>query len=73
MCLGLLDFQNDCTLRGRFIEFMKWHTADVLEYGLLKENAKVNRGKMTEAEAVFWNIAKGNGLGQKCRRQYIIT
>lgn len=72
MCLGLLDFQNDCTLRGGFIEFMKWHTADVLEYGLLKENAKVNRGKMTEAEAVFWNIAKGSGLGQKCRRQYII-
>lgn len=57
---------------GRFIELMKWHTADVLEYGLLKENAKANRGKMTEAEAVFWNIAKGSGLGQKCRRQYII-
>lgn len=51
---------------------MKWHTADALEYGLLKENAKANRGKMTEAEAVFWNIAKGSGLGQKCRRQYII-
>ena len=27
---------------------------------------------MTEAESVFWQIAKGNGLGQKCRRQYII-
>ena len=27
---------------------------------------------MTEAEAAFWQMAKGNGLGQKCRRQYII-
>ena len=27
---------------------------------------------MTEAESVFWQMAKGSGLGQKCRRQYII-
>ncbi len=50
----------------------KWHTADVLDYGLLKEDAKANRIKQTEAESVFWNIVKSNGLGQKCRRQYII-
>ena len=27
---------------------------------------------MTEAEALFWSAAKASGLGQKCRRQYII-
>ena len=51
---------------------MKWQTADILEYELLKINAKANRLNMTEAESVFWQTAKGNGLGQKCRRQYII-
>ena len=27
---------------------------------------------MTEAESALWQMAKGNGLGQKCRRQYVI-
>ena len=27
---------------------------------------------MTEAESIFWQIAKSKGLGEKCRRQYII-
>ena len=49
-----------------------WQVADPIEYKLLKENAKANRNDMTEAEAAFWQMAKGNGLGQKCRRQYII-
>ena len=52
---------------------MKWHTADVLDYGLLKQNAKANRKNMTDAESAFWNIAKEAGLGQKCRRQYVIS
>lgn len=51
---------------------MKWQTADIIEYGVLKENAKVNRNKMTKAESLFWSVAKASGLGQKCRRQYII-
>jgi very-short-patch-repair endonuclease len=51
---------------------MRWHTADTLDYKLLKNNAKANRSNMTEAESVFWQIAKSSGLGQKCRRQYII-
>ena len=51
---------------------MKWQTADVIEYGILKDNAKANRNKMTEAEAAFWSVAKSSGLGQKCRRQYVI-
>jgi len=50
----------------------KWQVADSIDYSLLKENAKANRRNLTEAESVFWNISKSNGLGQKCRRQYII-
>lgn len=46
--------------------------ADRISYGQLKENARVNRGNQTEAESVFWDVVKSNGLGQKCRRQYII-
>ena len=49
-----------------------WMVADTMEYGLLKENAKANRNNMTEAESAFWMLAKGSGLGEKCRRQYII-
>ena len=49
-----------------------WQRADTIEYGILKENAKANRNNQTEAESIFWSIAKGSGLGEKCRRQYII-
>ncbi len=49
-----------------------WQVADTIEYGLLKDNAKANRNNQTEAESFFWNLAKSNGLGEKCRRQYII-
>ena len=51
---------------------MKWQTADAIEYELLKNHSKIKRCNQTEAESVFWQIAKGSGLGQKCRRQYII-
>lgn len=47
-------------------------TADPLDYELLKENAKVNRNNMTEAESAFWGMVKGSALGQKCLRQHII-
>ena len=50
----------------------KWQTADPVEYGLLKTNARNNRKEMTEAEAIFWQYARSCGLGEKCRRQYII-
>lgn len=49
-----------------------WMVADTIEYELLKENAKTNRNNMTEAESAFWLLAKKSGLGEKCRRQYII-
>ena len=47
-------------------------TADPIEYGLLKENAKNNRKNMTEAESVFWSLVKGSTFGQRCLRQHII-
>lgn len=50
----------------------KWMTADSLEYELLKENAKKNRQNATEAESVFWSMAKASALGQRCIRQHII-
>ena len=50
----------------------KWQTADPMEYGSLKANARNNRKEMTEAEGIFWQHARSSGLGEKCRRQYII-
>jgi very-short-patch-repair endonuclease len=50
----------------------KWMTAAPMEYELLKENARSNRKRMTEAESVFWSLVKGGSLGQRCLRQHII-
>lgn len=50
----------------------KWMTADLMDYELLKENARNNRRNMTEAESAFWAIVKGKGLGQRCLRQHVI-
>ena len=47
-------------------------TACVLDYDLLKENARKNRNNMTEAESAFWTLAKGSAFGQRCIRQHII-
>ena len=52
--------------------YPKWQVADPLAYTILKENSKNNRRNLTTAETVFWKIAKSSGLGEKCRRQYII-
>ena len=49
-----------------------WQVTDPLDYELLKVNAKENRRNMTDAESIFWQMAKGSGLGEKCRRQYVI-
>ena len=49
-----------------------WQVAHPLDYELLKVNAKENRRNMTDAESIFWQMAKGSGLGEKCRRQYVI-
>ncbi|MBP5213762.1 MAG: DUF559 domain-containing protein, partial [Bacteroidales bacterium] len=50
----------------------KWQKADPLEYEVIKGNATRHRKCLTETENAFWQIAKGCGLGEKCRRQYII-
>ena len=59
-------------LRGSKEGPFEWQVADTVEYKILKDNAKANRNNQTEAESVFWSIAKGGGFGEKCRRQYII-
>ena len=48
------------------------HTADSMQYDLLKENAVNNRKNPTEAESVLWDMLKGNKLGAHFRRQHII-
>ena len=55
-------------MRGSY----EWQVADPLDYELLKVNAKENRRNMTDTESIFWQMAKGSGLGEKCRRQYVI-
>lgn len=47
-------------------------TANPMDYGLLKANARANRKNMTEAESAFWSMSKGNSFGQRCIRQHII-
>ena len=47
-------------------------TADPCYYELLKEFAKENRKKPTEAEAILWDYIKKRQLGQPFRRQHII-
>ena len=52
-------------------DFM-FKTADPCYYELLKEFAKENRKKPTEAEAILWDYIKKRQLGQPFRRQHII-
>jgi 5-methyltetrahydrofolate--homocysteine methyltransferase len=47
-------------------------TADPFLYDLLKEFAKGNRQKPTEAEAFLWEFLRERKLGQPFRRQHII-
>ena len=48
------------------------HTADSMQYDLLKKNAIENRKNPTEAESVLWDMLKANKLGAHFRRQHII-
>ena len=56
----------------RFASVWGAHTADSTQYNLLKENAQENRKNPTEAEAVLWDMLKGNNIGLHFRRQHII-
>ena len=47
-------------------------TANPYSYKLLKEFARENRAKPTEAEMVLWRELRGNHLGVPFRRQHVI-
>lgn len=66
------DLEGPGDVEGLVPNAPKWQVADPLAYTILKENSKNNRRNLTTAETVFWKIAKSSGLGEKCRRQYII-
>ena len=67
---------SDSSLKGRggdsFASVWGSHTADSIQYDLLKTNAIANRKAPTEAEAIMWRMLKGNNLGLHFRRQHII-
>ncbi len=69
---GDTDGSEGSPYTGRYRGGKSWMTADPMEYGLLKENARNNRKNMTEAESVFWSLIKGCSLGQRCLRQHVI-
>ena len=50
----------------------RYDTADPMNYGILKENARKNRTHMTLAEEVLWQHLRGNALGVKFLRQHAI-
>ena len=49
-----------------------YHTANPLNYELLKSKAKDMRKNPTQAEAIMWELLRNNKLGIKFRRQHII-
>ena len=53
-------------------EKRKFHLACPDRYGLLKEYAKEQRSKPTEAELALWKLLKGKSLGVSVKRQYVI-
>ena len=57
---------------ANFAQLWGAHTADSMQYDLLKKNAIENRKNPTEAESVLWDMLKGNKLGAHFRRQHII-
>ena len=67
---------SNSSLKGReynsFAKVFGAHTADSMQYDLLKKNAIENRKNPTEAESVLWNMLKANKLGAHFRRQHII-
>ena len=67
---------SNSSLKGReynsFARVFGAHTADSMQYDLLKKIAIENRKNPTEAESVLWDILKANKLGAHFRRQYII-
>ncbi|MDR0658263.1 MAG: SpoIID/LytB domain-containing protein [Mediterranea sp.] len=50
-----------------------YHTANCASYDCLKEKQKRLKDNPTEAEKIMWNLIRNNRLGEKFRRQYIIS
>ncbi len=73
---SLKEPTSNSSLKGReynsFARVFGAHTADSMQYDLLKKNAIENRKNPTEAESVLWDILKANKLGAHFRRQHII-
>ncbi len=51
---------------------MAYKTADLLNYDILKQNARENRHNMTEAESALWRYIRSEQLGYKFLRQHVI-
>lgn len=51
---------------------MAYKTADLLNYDILKQNARENRHNMTEAESALWQYIRSEQLGYKFLRQHVI-
>lgn len=49
-----------------------YNTADPMLYDVLKENARMNKQKPTDAESILWNFLRRKQLGVLFRRQYIV-
>ena len=53
-------------------ENKKYRSADILNYSALRKFAAENRRNMTPAEKALWQQLRGQQLGVKFLRQYII-
>ncbi len=60
------------TLPKREGDSFGYQTADPILYGLLKDFAKENKDKATDAEVALWSFLRNEQLGYKFRRQHII-
>lgn len=49
-----------------------YETADAFDYNLLKQFARENRKKMTEAENYLWKFLSKSQLGVPFRKQHVI-
>ena len=61
-----------CTTHNTFAKVWGAHTANSAVYNLLEDSARENRKNPTEAEAILWDMLKGNNIGLHFRRQHVI-
>lgn len=61
-----------CTTHNTFAKVWGAHTANSAVYNLLEDSAREHRKNPTEAEAILWDMLKGNNIGLHFRRQHVI-